>query len=250
MRRAEGKIVDPGDGGPRYLRVAELDQSGVTHGFSCREPFPRRSAEADVERLASALGLADLPRARLRQIHSAAVHLALGSTEPEPPSGDALVAPRRGVALTILTADCVPLVVVDPSTGALATVHAGWRGTLAGVLGAAITRLVSETGAPAAALRIVAGPAILACCYEVGPEVEAAFVAKDAASRRWFRRRASGRPRLDLIAANQAQAEALGVAGSEFFDLDLCTRCRSDLFHSYRADGPGAGRIVTLAAVA
>lgn len=251
MQRIEGRIVDPGGGAPRYLRVPDLEEAGVRHGFSCREPRgPQHpTAEVEVERLALALGLAALPRARLRQIHSAEVRLALAATGEDPPSGDALVAARRGVALAILTADCVPLVIVDPASGGLAAVHAGWRGTLAGVLAAAIARLVEETGADAAALRVVAGPAIRACCYEVGPEVEAAFLAQDAAAEQWFHRPASGRPRLDLIAANQAQAVARGVAAAQFLDLDVCTRCHNDLFYSYRAEGPGTGRIVTLAAV-
>ena len=249
MRRAEFVIVDPGGAGPRYLRVRELEEAGVRHGFSCRQPSasPRTTAEIDVQRLAEALGLATLPRARLRQVHSAQVRLALAATGADPPAGDALVAPRKGAALAILTADCVPFLVVARG-GGLAAVHAGWRGTLAGVLEAAITRLVRETGADPSSLLVVAGPAIGACCYEVGEEVEAAFVARNPRAIAWFRHPAAGRPRLDLLAANQAQAAELGVAATRFLDVGVCTRCRSDLFYSYRAEGPGTGRIVTLAA--
>jgi YfiH family protein len=250
MRRVEIDIVDPGNGGPRYARIPELEEAGVRHGFSCREPgSPRPAAETDVQRLAEAIGVAALPRARLRQVHSAQVHLALAATGAAPP-GDALVATGGGMALAILTADCVPLLVFAPTVGGLAAVHAGWRGTLAGVLEAGISRLLRETGADPSSLLVVAGPAIRACCYEVGQEVEAAFVAQDPEASGWFHHPAAGRPRLDLIAANEAQAARLGVPAARFLDASACTRCRNDLFYSYRAEGAGTGRIVTLAAVA
>ena len=84
----------------------------------------------------------------------------------------------------------------------------------------------------------------------MGQEVEAEFLAKHPEASGWFHQTASGRPRLDLIAANQAQAARLGVPASRFLDTGVCTRCRNDLFYSYRAEGAGTGRIVTLAAVA
>jgi copper oxidase (laccase) domain-containing protein len=165
MRPVELVIVDAGGGSPRYARIPELEEAGVRHGFSCREPgSPRLAAEIDIQRLAGAIGLAALPCARLRQVHSAEVHLALAATGADPPLGDALVATRGGTALAILTADCVPLLVFAPAGGGLAAVHAGWRGTLAGVLEAGISRLVRETGADPSSLLVVAGPAIRACC--------------------------------------------------------------------------------------
>jgi len=251
MRRAKFDIVAPAGAGAGYLRVPALEEAGVRHGFSCREPAgaARAGVEVGIHRLAEALGLAALPRARLRQVHSSQVRLALAATGADPPEGDALVTPHDRIALAILTADCVPFLVVAPANGGLAAVHAGWRGTLAGVLAAAIACLLQETGADPASLLVVAGPAIRACCYEVGPEVVSAFVKRDPAAGAWFAHPAPGGPKLDLLAANQAQAAGLGVAADRFLDAGVCTRCRNDLFYSYRAEGPGTGRIVTLAAV-
>jgi YfiH family protein len=250
MRRVEFEIVDPGGEGPRYVRLPELEAAGMRHGFSCRGPATGGRASAGIEmgRLADALGIGTLPRARLRQVHSAEVRLASDATGTEPPAGDALVTARRGTAMAILTADCVPILVVAPESGGAAAVHAGWRGTLAGVLSAAIVRLMQETGADPASLVAGVGPAIRSCCYEVGEEVESAFLARDPSAAACFRRATPGRPTLDLVAANAAQAARVGIAGPRFLDAGLCTRCRSDLFHSYRAEGPGAGRIVTLGA--
>src|SRR6185369_4792699 len=88
---------------------------------------------------------------------------------------DALITDDPGVALGVFVADCIPALIVDPRTGAVAAAHAGWRGTIAGVLPAAVRALVHELGARPDDLRVVLGPAIGSCCFEVGAEVVAAF---------------------------------------------------------------------------
>jgi YfiH family protein len=245
------ELAGSDDGAGRHVRLRRLAEAGVRHGFSCRpaDPRTRGGGAGQVEALARALGIEDLPRARLRQVHGACVVAAARAVGGAPPAGDALAAPGPGVALTLFTADCVPLLVVDPGRGALAAVHAGWRGTLEGVLAAAIRVLTAEDGARPADLLVGAGPAIRACCYEIGPEVESAFASRYPAFEDWLRPGCGPRRHLDLLAANRAQAVAAGVPAERFLDPAPCTRCRNDLFFSRRADGAGTGRIVTLAAI-
>ena len=243
MSDGDGRLERAAAGGWGHLPA--LTRDGLVHGFSCRDlDGPGGAADA----LAAALGIAGLERARLRQRHTAVSHLAPPGAQPEPPPvGDALLAEGAGVALMISTADCVPLVVSDHGSGALAVVHAGWRGTLAGILPSVVGELSRRFGTPRASLRIGVGPAIRHCCYEVGPDVVARFGRAWPTSERWLRPGPSGKPHLDLVAANREQAEAAGVPPPAFLDPAWCTRCRNDLFHSYRGEGPGSGRIVTLA---
>jgi YfiH family protein len=185
---------------------------------------------------------------RVRQVHGAAVRVvanAAGADEPRP-EGDALVTATPGVALAVVTADCVPILLADPATGAVAAVHAGWRGTAADVAGAAIGALVREFGVDPIRLVAAIGPSIGACCYEVGDELLAAFTAAghaDEATRRWFARDDQGRLRLDLWTANHDLLVRAGLRGDHVHVAGLCTKTHLDWFESYRAEGPGAGRL-------
>lgn len=147
--------------------------------------------------------------------------------------GDALVSSRSDLALVVVTADCVPVLLARGAR--LAAVHAGWRGIVAGVVRAAIERL----GSPTEPLTAWIGPAIGACCYEVGEDV-ASQVASAAGSEAAVVHRGAGRPHLDLRRAVEAQLSAAGVG--EVRHLALCTRCHPDLLWSFRREGPGAGR--------
>ncbi len=178
-----------------------------------------------------------LPVAAARQVHSDRVLEA----RPGPcGEGDALWTDRRGLALSVITADCVPVVLAaiggSPSraAGPVAVIHAGWRGIEAGVVG----RTVRELGVAPAQLGAWIGPAIGACCYEVSDEVAARVAG------------ASGpgvvvagpgeRPHLDLPGAVRRQLLAAGVGEPRI--VVRCTRCDAESLWSYRREGRGAGR--------
>jgi YfiH family protein len=142
------------------------------------------------------------------------------------------------------TADCLPLLLLDRRSGHYGAVHAGWRGTLAGVLRNALQAMHAGGGSTWMAI----GPGIRACCFEIGEEVATAFHARwGERTRPWLHSGTGKRQHLDLAAANLWQAVQAGVPATQVLDTGLCTRCRRDLFFSHRGDGGVTGRIITLA---
>ena len=220
------------------------------HGFTCRirswqpdaRPFGVRDRmEADLDRLERAVGVRAVHS--LRQVHGNDVHVVRGAAPPgDPLPGDALVTRIPETGLAVKAADCVPVLLADPVSGAVAGAHAGWRGTLSRVVEAAARALREHTGAAPSQLSAVIGPAIRACCFEVGPEVIAAFrEGGHEVDRFTIRPDAAGRPHLDLALGNRLQLRAAGLREDAIEDAALCTRCQP-AFYSYRREGPGVGR--------
>lgn len=192
----------------------------------------------------------NVPLVTARQVHSDRSMLVGKGDGGVAGEGDALLTTDHGVALGVATADCLPLAAVDPDAGVLAVVHAGWRGTLAGVLGKALGRMIEQLGADPERIRVGTGAAVGTCCYEVGPEVRDAFgAASPEHASRIFARAGSGAIHLDLIEANRIQAVAAGIREEHFAALGICTLCRPDACHSYRRDGKSAGRMWLLASL-
>lgn len=168
----------------------------------------------------------------LRQIHSATVLDAdPGNNGP----GDALVTQRRDLALSVVTADCVPVLLA--SDRGLAAVHAGWRGLAQSILPVACRRLAGASGPVKAWI----GPTIGRCCYEVGDEVARRVCA--ASTSTVIRVGPRGRPHLDLVAAARVQLEQCGEI--QVVSVDVCTFCEEARLWSYRREGRGAGRNVS-----
>jgi hypothetical protein len=176
----------------------------------------------------------------MRQVHGAVVATAPWS---EPPEADGAVAARHGAALAIETADCLPVFLVDVEGRRVGAAHAGWRGTARGVV-AETVRALGRLGSHPRELRAALGPCIGACCYEVGDDVARSI--DHVPAERLFRPGSGGRWFFDLRAANRAQLVASGVPPERIEDAPFCTRCRPDLFHSYRRDGGNAGRMISV----
>jgi hypothetical protein len=165
------------------------------------------------------------------------------------PEADALVTRTPGVVLCILTADCVPLLLVAPEWRVAAAVHAGWRGTVLGIARRAVRTLGHRFGVPPSAIHGALGPSIGACCYEVDRDIA------DAVERRWGAMPEAvatdgSKSRLDLRLINRALLVGLGVPAGQITSTGPCTRCASDAYFSYRAtyrgDAPGrTGRQVS-----
>jgi len=176
---------------------------------------------------------------RLKQVHSARI---VDSSEwRQGLEADGLATAEAGVRVAVRTADCVPLLLCDPVARAVAAVHAGWRGALLGIAGEAVRFFETRYGSQAKHLIAAMGPAIGGCCYEVGPEVAQQF-------RALFPERndLGTRARIDLREALRRQLVAAGVEPSRIDIAAECTRCGGNEFHSWRRDGPHAGRMVSL----
>lgn len=210
----------PGAGRARFTGRAEGNMSSV--GGDGRE-----QAAANRRRLRTSLGLATL--ARGFQVHGATVEIVAAHRE-DPPGNESLAradgqATRvAGIGVAVLAADCLPIAL--GADGAVAMLHAGWRGLAAGVIEQGVCALRSLGAAgPFAA---VVGPGAGACCYEVGPEVHAALGDPARAP-----------ANIDLRAIAHRRLRAAGAA--RIADLDLCTICDPRL-HSHRREGQAAGR--------
>ena len=223
----------------RTATVRALDAiPGLVHGFEQRLG-PDGWEDRDETRHRVALALYESGRLHLlQQVHGARVQAAPWEGRPE---ADAAVADEPGQILGIETADCMPVLLVDPVQRHVAAAHAGWRGTVAGVAREAVEALVAR-GSRRADIVAALGPAIGACCYEVGPELQEAFGPE---GRSFFRPGPRGRPHLDLRAANVRQLERAGLNPARIHHVADCTHCRADLYHSYRRDGKGAGRMIS-----
>jgi polyphenol oxidase len=213
----------------------------------------------------SALGAADLELLPLKQIHSDVIRIFPQSVS-EPCKGDASATNRPGLLLAIQTADCVPILIVDPKKRAVAAIHAGWRGTLARITQKAIGRMQFEFGSKPADLLAAVGPSIGPCCYEVAADFVTKFTAQFADAADYFDEPRSGEEpnplqwlnmkppghqpppknvHLDLRKANRSQLVAAGLLAKNIFVSELCTACHTNLLFSHRREGPLSGRLIS-----
>jgi YfiH family protein len=225
------------------------------------------------KRFQHALRAEDFALVTLRQIHSDLVRTV--SHLPESVlRGDAHITRTAGLLLAVGTADCVPILLADKKHRAVAAIHAGWRGTLQRIAEKTLGRMQMEFGTDPGDVLAALGPAIGACCYEVGPEVAAAFAGQFPCAENWFTgpfpQLATGedpnplpwlsmappghtppppRVKLDLIAANRWQLEQAGVKRENIVVSDLCTSCRTDLLFSHRREKPHTGRMLAVVGI-
>jgi polyphenol oxidase len=172
------------------------------------------------------------PVAWAKQIHSA---VALQARPGRCGEGDAVYGDAPGLALSVVTADCVPVLLAGPG-GRLAAVHAGWRGIVSGVIAETLKAAGGGSGWTA-----WIGPSIGPCCYEVGEEV-AEQVAGSSGPEVVVAGPGS-KPHLDLVAAARRQLNDADIVGvTEVHSVAACTRCESERLYSYRREGKGAGR--------
>lgn len=167
------------------------------------------------------------------QVHSANVVVTERAWAPgEAPRADAVVTTRPGLAVGVLTADCAPVLLCDPTARVVAAVHAGWRGALAGVVEATVVAMQS-LGADCERMRACVGPAISQAAYEVGPEFEQRFLAAGEENARYFRRsNGTSRAHFDLVAYIADRLTSAGVAEVE--TAGLCTYREEERFYSFR----------------
>jgi YfiH family protein len=198
-------------------------------------------------RFMAAAGAVGWPVLKLKQIHSGTV-LVMEDTSAaaEAVEGDAAITSLHGVLLSVQTADCVPILLADLQARAIASVHAGWRGTAARIVERTVVELGRRYQVSPTDIVVAVGPHIGVCCYEIGEEVVGAVRDGSAIERRpeW------PKAHLNLGEANRRQLLSAGIPEKHIDLSSLCTRCREDLFFSYRRDGVRTGHMVSIIGIA
>jgi YfiH family protein len=260
-----GFILRELQGIPYYSCLAFEDLPHLRHGFSTRRGGAQDLQESSLNlgespwelstrvnqnrgRLLSALHLAGAPLITLRQVHSNRVHIIEDiSAQWNEAEGDALATRVENVALAVKTADCMPVLIADPVTKALAAVHSGWRGTLSGILLCTIREMRRAFGSDPAHLLAAIGPGIRACCYEVGSDVADLFrMDYPGSCLKCPREGHRDKYLLDLPKVLDAQMNLAGMRQGNRFDLGICTCCNTSEFFSHRAEGAAAGRMMSV----
>jgi len=274
--------------------VSRPPAAGLNLGFT--DSDRRARVEANRRLFLEALGAGEFSLAELRQVHSAAIYRAagtprgnlqycpagcgpirgatgasLGAAPEGRRPGDALLTDQHGVLLSVRSADCMPVLLVDRRKRVVAAVHAGWRGALARVVEKTVGEMRREFGSRPPDILAAIGPSIRTCCYEVGAEVHDAFSSRFARPERFFRKPVqpsstaeryplaflaaeppghgtadAPRVHLDLAAVARAQLEGAGVPLANVEVAEFCTACRAALFFSHRREGSRTGRLMAV----
>ena len=225
-------------------------RGGVSEGMfsSLNLAMHRGDGDENVERnfkiLSDALGF-DLKNLVLtRQTHSDIVRRvgkadSCGLDHHLYPESDALITNERGCALAVFTADCTPILLWDPATGAVGAVHAGWRGTAADIAGKTVRAMAEQFGCDPANIRAAIGPNIGECCFETDGDVPEAMLCAYGAAAAPFIRGTGAKFHVDLKGIN---ALSLRLAGVENIEISSdCTACARELFWSHRTVGAARG---------
>jgi YfiH family protein len=271
--------------GMRVLQVSAFNKiPWLVHGFSMRpggaseldgekvlnlgavEWDSRDNVEENTRRFQSALGAQNLEFVSLHQIHSDVVR-SFAAQPAKQCKGDAITTKTPGLLLGVRTADCAPVLVVDPKKKVVAAIHAGWRGTLLRMVTKAIGQLQMEFGCNPKDLLAAIGPTIGPCCYEVGTEVASAFAAKFPNAGEFFDELRTGDepnplqwlnmmppghqppPKnviLNLPKANKLQLLDAGIPDKRIYVTNLCTACDVCQLFSYRKERERSGRLLSV----
>lgn len=223
---------------------------GVSTGFSAslNLAFGRgdsmENVEENLRRLGDAIGFDPARLVLTRQTHSDIVRVVTGADcrglcHRDYPECDGLVTAEPGLALLVFTADCTPVLLYDPVTGAVGACHAGWRGTAQDIAGKTARAMAASFGCDPKNIRAAVGPNIGFCHFETGTDVPEAMIAAYGKAAEAYIRPAGKKYYVDLKAMNRL---SLNRAGVEQVDVsEECTMCRPDLFFSHRATGGDRG---------
>ncbi len=220
------------------LESALLRSAGFRHGFSTRILDFRAPSAASVDSLAIVLRMDAARIFQVSQVHGARAIVAAGDRDAMMrEEADALIATDAHVAVGVRVADCVPVLLADPTSGVVAAVHAGWRGLVAGVIESTVACARKSGGN----LELAAiGPCIESCCFEVGGDVAQSIASASSAD--VIVRRADDKAFVDLRLAVRQRLIAAGLADAHIEDVRGCTKHDHERFFSHRRDGDLAGR--------
>ncbi len=225
------------------LFIPELERNGIRHFFTTRKfsfnettPFGSRDMFITINQVhGDDIYIIDTPVEKVNDLIKTAAQT----------QGDAIITNQRHIGIGVVTADCVPVLIYDPVLSVIAAVHAGWKGTIKGILSRVICQMVYKFRCHIEDIIVGIGPAIGACCYAVGEIVTEPLMRTNPEWVRYLKPDGDGKSMLDIAALNTRQAEDAGVLTRNIFNLGLCTSCNKELFFSYRRDGAGTGRMLS-----
>jgi YfiH family protein len=222
------------------VSLAPFDSLNLSFRVGDREIHVRENREI----LARTLGFSPRSLVNVNQSHGDSI-LVIESGPLEDLSDapyDAIVTDRRGTAIAVLTADCVPSLLFDPDHGVVAAIHAGWKGTASNIVGKTVQRMVERFDTEPEHLTAAVGPGIGPCCYEVDGQVSAGFSHHNDSWQAWAKRISRSHWMLDLPQANIDSLLASGLSMENMTLLTICTCCHGGLFYSHRREGGNTGR--------
>jgi hypothetical protein len=253
-----------------YLVCEPMERAGFANAFSTRiggvSPLPSRDlnlstfkgdpAENVLEnrrRFLQALGMPGIPIVTGRQTHSSnrvSIETLEQAAGPSPEC-DALTTRLPGILLAVQTADCLPILIADPSSGTLAAIHAGWRGTAGRITERTIADLILKSGVNTRNCIAALGPSACVECYEVGPDVIERYKKEFGYWRNLLTEiTPDGKAHLDVAAANIQQLLFCGFTEDRIYVAPYCTMHQNDLFFSYRRERTlfpgGTGRLLSV----
>ncbi len=259
--------------GVRALVCRPLESDGFTNGFSTRlggvSPMPSAALNLAGFHEDESENIYENRRRFLKlfagewtltgcwQVHGADIRTVRSQADADQKPGvlgddqycDALISDTANILLAVKTADCVPIILGDPTSRAFAAVHAGWRGTSSSIVKLAVQSLKREYGARPENIRAAIGPAARSCCYEVGADVINVFKERFSLAEALFIPTRDGHAHIDLHSANRAQLIEAGVPDDRIHLAPFCTMDLNDLFFSYRQEKKVHGRVGRLMSV-
>lgn len=253
--------------GVRLLVCTELTAKGFKNAFSTRlggvSPIPQKALNLagfgedskdniyeNRRRFLRAIG-GDFELATVWQVHGDTVKIATSASDAAASEdrADALVSDLDGILVGVKTADCVPILLGDPRTGAFAAVHAGWRGTVHSIVKKSVNAMIERFGSTTEDIVCAIGPAAGCSNYEIGQDVIDAFSQTFADADEYIMATRPGHALIDLQKANKIQLLVTGVCPDQIFTAPFCTIERNDLFFSYRIEKTKYGKTGRLLSV-
>src|SRR5262249_20320854 len=253
----------------KYFVCEPMERAGFINAFSTRiggvSPLPvealnlstfkgdtYKNVDENRRRFTEAIGAPGVKILTAKQLHSAdRAYIDSSDQFDEHRECDALITKLRGVLLGVQTADCLPVLIADPTSGTIAAIHAGWRGTAGRIVERTVADLMLNYGVNTRNCLAALGPSACVECYEVGDDVIERYKEEFGYWKKLFKTfKAGGKAHLDVVAANLQQLAFCGFTEERVFAAPYCTIHNDELFFSYRREGKafpsGTGRLLSV----
>jgi len=228
----------------RHEGVSRPPYNSLNLGMNTQDQ--QATVEGNRSLLTRAFGINQEALVTLRQVHGNDI---LVISEPNEDyshflsvEGDAVITNQPNVMISVCVADCVPIILCDAAKKVVAVVHAGWKGTAAGLVAKTVAGMKSEFGCNPAQVQAAIGPCIQKCCYEVDEQVRKAFQQGGIEWDLCAESKSPGKWHLDLVAANRELLLRAGLSTDSIQLSDQCVCCHSEQFFSFRRDKDESGR--------